>query len=171
MLLNSQNISKFLIESEFSKKNQVGIDLSVKSIEIMLDNSVSVFQDKTVINSEKFINIEPIQHFIYSESNFKFGWLLSPGTYALTFNEKCNLDASHTGFILSRSSIYRGGSFICSPIWDPGFTTKDNFMGTTLFVTKTIFIEKNARVAQFFIHTNETPDSLYNGQFQGKTNY
>jgi hypothetical protein len=44
-------------------------------------------------------------------------------------------------------------------------------MGTTLFVTKTIFIEKNARVAQFFIHTNETPDSLYDGQFQGKTNY
>jgi deoxycytidine triphosphate deaminase len=63
------------------------------------------------------------------------------------------------------------GSHINSPVWDPGFTTGDNEMGTTMVVHVPIEIEKDARVAQFYMVSNETVDELYNGQFQAKTNY
>ncbi len=165
MLLNSNQISNYLIESEFSKRNQVGIDLSVSKIEEILDLAVTVFKNETSVNKSRFKEVH-----LHETENF-IGWVLPPGTYALTFNEKVNIPSSVTGFILSRSSIYRGGSFICSPIWDPGFTTGDNFMGTTMIVTKAIRIEKDARVAQFFMHDNYFPGETYSGQFQGKTNY
>ena len=171
MLLNSEKISDFLFESDYSKRNQVGIDLSVQKIEKITNNTVLVLKDETKVKSEHFKLIEPQEFFISDLEKIITGWRLIPGAYALTFNEKCTLDAYHTGFIQSRSSIYRGGAFISSPLWDPGFTTKDNFMGTTMIVTKDIFIECNARVAQFFIHENHVPTSTYNGQFQGKTNY
>jgi deoxycytidine triphosphate deaminase len=44
-------------------------------------------------------------------------------------------------------------------------------MGTTMVVHVPIEIEKDARVAQFYMMSNETVDELYNGQFQNKTNY
>jgi hypothetical protein len=45
-------------------------------------------------------------------------------------------------------------------------------MGTTMFVeTDMILIEQNARVGQFYMINNPIPDELYNGQFQGVTNY
>ena len=34
-----------------------------------------------------------------------------------------------------------------------------------------LFVEKNARVAQFFLHENFPVEELYNGQWQNKTNY
>jgi deoxycytidine triphosphate deaminase len=63
------------------------------------------------------------------------------------------------------------GSMLMSAIWDPGFTTGDENMGTTLFVHVPIEIEKDARIAQFYMISNEHVDNLYDGQFQGKTNY
>jgi dUTP pyrophosphatase len=95
---------------------------------------------------------------------------LTKGAYALTFNEGVKIPATATGFITSRSSIYRGGAKINSPIWDPGFETSE--MGTTLFVeSDVIYIEENARVCQFYMISNPVPSQLYNGQFQNKTNY
>ena len=37
--------------------------------------------------------------------------------------------------------------------------------------SETIFIEENARVCQFYMLINPIPQDLYDGQFQGKTNY
>ena len=91
------------------------------------------------------------------------------GTYSLTFNEGVEIPEGTTGFILQRSSIYRMGNTICSPVWDPGFKTEQ--MGTTLIVNNTFFLEKNARIAQFFLHQNMPVDELYDGQWQDKINY
>jgi len=171
MLLTAKTLSKedIIIESEYSKQNQVGIDLSVQKIERILDKAVFVLKDKTIVRPEYFEEEELATMVINDVEHI--GWLLIPGSYALTFNEKCNIPSYATGFIQSRSSIYRGGSFISSPLWDPGFTTKDNFMGTTMIVTQDIFIEKNSRVCQIFLHENYLPEKTYDGQFQGKTNY
>jgi deoxycytidine triphosphate deaminase len=171
MIKSAKNLSDYevIIESEYSKQNQVGIDLSVKKIEQILDKAVFVLKDRTVVRPEYFEDVE-ISIMTIEDKEYK-GWLLTPGAYALTFNEKCSIPADGTGFIQSRSSIYRGGTMISSPLWDPGFTTKDNFMGTTMIVTQDIFIEENSRVAQFFLHQSEVPGKLYDGQFQGKTNY
>lgn len=162
MLLNSNHLSLYLKESEYSKKNQVGIDLSVKKIEKIL-GGVRIFKEKTVASPEDFHEI-PLM-----DIEGRKMWRLEPGSYALTFNEGVHIPPHATGFIQSRSSIYRGGAIISSPVWDPGFETEE--MGTTMIVTEVIMIEENARVAQFFMHENYTPDSLYNGQWQNKTNY
>jgi len=165
MLLTGHQIKQYLKDNgtNYHKVNQVGIDLSVKKIEKII-GGVMVFQDKTVVNPELFINIELMN------IEGKKMWRLEKGAYALTFNEGVKIPANSTGFITSRSSIYRGGAKINSPIWDPGFET--DVMGTTMFVeSETIFIEENARVGQFYMITNPIPQELYNGQFQGKTNY
>jgi deoxycytidine triphosphate deaminase len=165
MLLSGKNITQHLVTSEFSKTNQVGIDLSVKKIEKIYKGG-QVLKDKTVLSSENYYEVLPNEN-----REGRLTWKLIEGVYALTFNEKVSIPPTHTGFIVSRSSIYRMGSHINSPIWDPGFTTGDNEMGTTMVVHIPIEIEQDARVAQFYMLSNETVDELYNGQFQNKTNY
>lgn len=165
MLLTGHQVFQYMEMNgtDYHKVNQVGIDLSVKKIEKII-GGVMVFQEKTVVNPELFTNVE------LTNIEGRKMWRLERGTYALTFNEGVKIPANATGFITSRSSIYRGGAKINSPIWDPGFETRE--MGTTMFLNaETIFIEENARVCQFYMITNPIPQELYNGQFQGKTNY
>jgi deoxycytidine triphosphate deaminase len=91
------------------------------------------------------------------------GWLLYPGTYDLVFNEGCTIPDNRVAFIKQRSSLWRNGALINSPVFDPGFQT-DN-MGTTMLVTETIFIERDARVAQIYFHECQ-PAEKYDGQWQ-----
>ncbi len=71
---------------------------------------------------------------------------------------------NRVAFIKQRSSLWRNGALINSPVFDPGFET-DN-MGTIMMVTEPIFIEKDARVAQIYFHECESTEK-YNGQWQG----
>lgn len=164
MLLTGEQAREYLITPHtYHKVNQVGIDLSVCRIERII-GGIQVLKEKTVVLPEHF----QIMHLQNIEGRKM--WRLTEGAYALTFNEGVKIPPHATGFITSRSSIYRGGAKINSPIWDPGFETDQ--MGTTLFVlSDTIFIEENARVCQFYMIANPTVTDLYNGQFQNKTNY
>lgn len=164
MLLTGDQISKHLIATkDFHKVNQVGIDLSVKKVE-RISGGIIVLKDKTIVTPESFDTMPT------TKLDGRVVWRLPRGAYALTFNEGVKIPPTATGFITSRSSIYRGGAKINSPIWDPGFETSQ--MGTTLFVeSDVIYIEENARVCQFYMISNPVPSELYNGQFQNKTNY
>lgn len=164
MLLTGEQIREYLFTPHnYHKINQVGVDLSVCKIERII-GGVQILIETTVVLPEHFTKMH-----LQNIEGRKM-WRLTEGAYALTFNEGVEIPAAATGFITSRSSIYRGGAKINSPIWDPGFKTDQ--MGTTLFVlSNTIFIEENARVCQFYMITNPTVTDLYNGQFQNKTNY
>ena len=94
----------------------------------------------------------------------RLGWLLYEGTYDITFNEGCKIPDNRVAFIKQRSSLYRNGAIINSPVFDPGFETE--FMGTLLYVHEPLFIEKDARVAQIYFHECNGAE-LYNGQWQG----
>lgn len=164
MLLTGDQIKEHLVTSkDFHKINQVGVDLSVCQVE-RINGGIMVLKEKTQVLADSFTRM-PLMNI-----DGRKMWRLTQGAYALTFNEGVKIPPSASGFITSRSSIYRGGAKINSPIWDPGFETEQ--MGTTLFVlSDTIFIEENARVCQFYMINNPIPSELYNGQFQGKTNY
>ncbi len=54
-------------------------------------------------------------------------------------------------------------ALMLKPVFDPGFETE--FMGTLVYVYETIFIEKDARVAQIYFHECE-PAEKYDGQWQ-----
>ena len=162
MLLNSTAVAESITESDYSKRTQIGIDLSVSKVEKII-NGGKVLKNGTEIDPESYVEL-PTKVVDGIE-----GWDLFPGAYSLEFNEGVNIPENATGFILQRSSLYRMGNSICSPVWDSGFQT--NKMGTTLIVNNHMFVEKNARVAQFFLHENFPVEELYNGQWQNKTNY
>jgi deoxycytidine triphosphate deaminase len=167
-MLNSKQILEeglLKLDNTQGKPAQVGFDLSLKSVQrvglrmgnIERDGKIGkVLKDKT----------ELTLYMPYETTHLegKTGWLLYDGTYDITFNEGCKLPANRVAFIKQRSSLYRNGTIINSPVFDPGFETEN--MGTIMIVTQTIFIEQDARVAQIYFHECESAD-LYNGQWQG----
>ena len=63
--------------------------------------------------------------------------------YDITFNEGCKIPENRVAFIKQRSSLYRNGAVINSPVFDPGFETEN--MGTLLYSTNSArFVRKAA---------------------------
>jgi deoxycytidine triphosphate deaminase len=167
-MLNAKQIvdeGLLLLENTQGKPAQVGYDLSLKAVQkignkigynVFKDGQIGkVLKDKTVLTT--YLSIDPIM----LEGNK--GWLLHDGVYDITFNEGCKIPDNRVAFIKQRSSLYRNGATINSPVFDPGFETE--FMGTLLYVHEPLFIELNARVAQIYFHECSGAE-LYNGQWQ-----
>jgi deoxycytidine triphosphate deaminase len=169
-MLNSKQIldeGLLLLENTKGKSSQVGYDLSLKAVSKIGSSIVvggtfnkyakigKVLKDKTELTT--YIPIETIN------LDGDKGWLLYEGVYDITFNEGCKIPENRVAFIKQRSSLYRNGAIINSPVFDPGFETAN--MGTILYVHETLFIEENARVAQIYFHECNDAE-LYNGQWQ-----
>jgi deoxycytidine triphosphate deaminase len=169
-MLNVQQIldeGLLKLEHTQGKPAQVGYDLTLKQVNsigqtanptrsVLNDKIGKVLKDKTELTNYTpypLINLDGVH-----------GWLLYEGVYDITFNEGCKLPDNRVAFIKQRSSLYRNGTIINSPVFDPGFETE--FMGTLMYVHTTLFIEENARVAQIYFHECEAAE-LYDGQWQG----
>jgi deoxycytidine triphosphate deaminase len=167
-MLNAKQIvdeGLLLLEHSKGKPAQVGYDLSLKSVQ-KVGNSIGngmyapgnigkVLKDKTELTTytpKDTINLDSAT-----------GWLLHNGIYDITFNEGCKIPDNRVAFIKQRSSLYRNGAIINSPVFDPGFETQN--MGTLLYVFEPIFIEKDARVAQIYFHECNAAEK-YDGQWQ-----
>jgi dUTP pyrophosphatase len=170
-MLNAEQIIEqglLKLENTKGKPAQVGYDLSLKAVQKVGSSMVvggtfnkdakigKVLKDKTELTT--YIPIESIQ------LDGVEGWLLYEGVYDITFHEGCKIPNNRVAFIKQRSSLYRNGAIINSPVFDPGFETEN--MGTLLYVHETIFIEKDARVAQIYFHKCDSAEE-YNGQWQG----
>jgi len=163
MLNVAQILDEGLLRLEHAKGKpaQVGFDITLKAVQQIGNNGVinkkigKVLKDKTELTT--YTPLEP------GNLDGVNGWLLYPGVYDITFNEGCKIPANRVAFIKQRSSLYRNGAIINSPVFDPGFETE--FMGTLMFVHETLFIEQDARVAQIYFHECEAAE-LYNGQWQ-----
>ena len=162
-MLNAQQIldeGLLKLEHTQGKPAQVGYDLTLKQVNKIGTSGLQgkigkVLKDKTELTNYTpfpLINLDGVT-----------GWLLYEGVYDITFNEGCKLPDNRVAFIKQRSSLYRNGTIINSPVFDPGFETE--FMGTLMYVHETIFIEENARIAQIYFHECESAE-LYAGQFQ-----
>jgi hypothetical protein len=167
-MLNAKQIvdeGLLLLENTQGKPAQVGYDLSLKAVQ-KIGNKIGynvfkegqigkILKDKTVLTTYTPVDT------IMLEGNE--GWLLHDGVYDITFNEGCKIPENRVAFIKQRSSLYRNGTIINSPVFDPGFETQN--MGTLLYVHEPLFIEKDARVAQIYFHECNGAE-LYNGQWQ-----
>jgi deoxycytidine triphosphate deaminase len=168
MLNAHQILDEGLLKLSESKGKvaQVGYDLTLKAVQ-KIGNRIGgnmygqgqigkVLKDKTYLTLYKpvdTIQLDGVE-----------GWLLHEGTYDITFWEGCKIPNNRVAFIKQRSSLWRNGALINSPVFDPGFET-DN-MGTIMLVTEVIFIEKDARVAQIYFHECDAAEK-YDGQWQG----
>jgi len=170
-MLNAKQIideGLLLLENTQGKPAQVGYDITLKEVQ-KIGNRIGggvynlsrggkigkVLKDKTELTTYSPINtimLDGVE-----------GWLLHEGVYDITFNEGCKIPDNRVAFIKQRSSLYRNGAIINSPVFDPGFETE--FMGTLLYVHEPLFIEKDARVAQIYFHECNGAE-LYNGQWQ-----
>lgn len=155
MLLNADQITKFLDTRDLGAKAQVGYDLTLK--EVKRTNGGMVLSDKTIV--DEYTPVLPIQ-----TPTGKILFKLEPDTYSITFEQGIKLDLYHTAFIRHRSSILRNGGIITSGLYDPNFEVEE--MGAMLVTTKPLTIERGARVAQVIIMENHLSEA-YNGQFQG----
>jgi len=164
MLNSKQIIDEGLLHLEQTqgKPAQVGYDLSLKQVNVIGNrkNLTGFRIGKVLKNKTELTNYEP-----YEQINLDGvkGWLLYEGVYDITFNEGCKIPDNRVAFIKQRSSLYRNGAIINSPVFDPGFETE--FMGTLMYIHCPIFIEENARVAQIYFHECNGAE-LYNGQWQ-----
>jgi deoxycytidine triphosphate deaminase len=168
-MLNANQIldeGLLLLENAKGKPAQVGYDVTLKAVQkvgsrisntnVYADSKIGkVLKDKTELTS-----YTPVSTIMLDGAE---GWLLYAGAYDVTFNEGCKIPDNRVAFIKQRSSLYRNGAVINSPVFDPGFETEN--MGTIMFVNETIFIEKDARVAQIYFHECNGAE-LYNGQWQ-----
>jgi len=154
-----------LLENAKGKPAQVGYDVTIKAVNkigtkvggnLFTEGRIGkVLKDKTVLTTYTAIDTKQVDG--------AEGWLLYEGVYDITFNEGCKIPDNRVAFIKQRSSLYRNGAIINSPVFDPGFETEN--MGTLLYVHEAIFIEKDARVAQIYFHECE-PAEKYDGQWQ-----
>jgi deoxycytidine triphosphate deaminase len=160
MLNVKQVIEEGLLKLDETKgaPAQVGYDLSLKAVQQISGKGVAM--GKVLKSGTTLTTYTPMSTIMVDGAE---GWILYAGVYDLTFNEGCNIPDNRTGFIKQRSSLYRNGTIINSAVFDPGFKT-DN-MGTVAYVFETIFIEKDARVAQMYFHENESAEK-YDGQWQ-----
>lgn len=147
-----------LLEHSKGSPAQIGYDLSVKEIRMML-SAGTIWTNKTEVPelSTEF----PTEVDLVTGKEVYF---LPPGTYDLVFWEGCNLPADVTGRVIHRSSVNRNGGIICSAIYDPGFSTAH--IGVVLITTFDLVIEKNARLAQMYFEKHSPVENTYNGQFQ-----
>jgi deoxycytidine triphosphate deaminase len=167
-MLNAKQIvdeGLLLLETTQGKPAQVGYDLSLKSVQ-KIGNRIggNMFREgkigKVLKSKTELTTYTPIESIKLDGDE---GWLLHEGVYDITFNEGCKIPDNRVAFIKQRSSLYRNGAIINSPVFDPGFETE--FMGTLLYVFEPLFIEKDARVAQIYFHECNGAE-LYNGQWQ-----
>lgn len=167
-MLNAQQIldeGLLKLSESKGKAAQVGYDLTLKAVNkvgyriggnVYAEGRIGkVLKDKTELTT--YTPVETIK------LDGVEGWLLHPFTYDITFWEGCKIPDNRVAFIKQRSSLWRNGALINSPVFDPGFETE--FMGTIMMVTEPIFIEKDARVAQIYFHECLSAE-MYNGQWQ-----
>lgn len=163
IFLSNENKEKYNIEL---KPAQAGIDLHMISCSIINtskeDNVGHIYND----NSDKKTKIPKTKDISTISKNGIDIWFLDPGVYEIGFAEGCKFDSKTVGKIVHRSSLYRNGCEINSPLWDPGFYT--NEMGTFMIVHNKIEIDKGARVAQMIVFETNEEAILYNGQYQGQ---
>ena len=158
MLLNANQVEQMLTTNGKGKKAQVGYDLTVTDIKSIRGGML--FADKTVLESYDEVKLTTVEK---SEGDERDVWVLTPGIYSITFEQGCKLDDKTTAFIRQRSSILRMGGTVTSGVYDPGFEVDQ--MGGVMTLTKTVVLEKGARLAQIIMFEN-TPAELYDGQWQ-----
>tara|TARA_R110001632_G_scaffold34121_5_gene87187 strand:- start:5123 stop:5617 length:495 start_codon:yes stop_codon:yes gene_type:complete len=158
MLLNANQVEQMLVTNGKGKKAQVGYDLTV--IDIKSIRGGMLFADKTVLESYDEVKLSTVEK---SEGDYRNCWVLNPGIYSITFEQGCKLDDKTTAFIRQRSSILRMGGTVTSGVYDPGFEVDQ--MGGVMTLTKTVVLEKGARLAQIIMFENESAE-LYDGQWQ-----
>jgi len=153
-----------LVENYIDLETQLqpaGFDLTVRSVSkftkggmIDFDNTFRHIADVRELPPESHTSANPY-------------WILKPGAYMVSLNEKINMPLDLMGDSIYRSSLMRCGVFTGLGRWDPGYSG----VGVSLLVVNNEFgfwLFKNARICQIKFERVEDVDSGYNGLYQNE---
>jgi len=153
-----------LVENYIDLETQLqpaGFDLTVKNVgkfskggKIDFNNSRRSIPD--VIHL-------PLRHYLKRNPY----WLIAPGAYMVSLNEKVNMPLDLMGDSIYRSSLMRCGVFTGLGRWDPGYSGT----GVSLLIVANphgFKLYKNARICQIKFERVEDVDSGYNGLYQNE---
>jgi len=159
-MISPQKVFESLSGSNRANITPVGVDLTLACVREAPTTS-KVFCDKTVLEGPC-----PVYNTVMVESaeGLRQCWCLRAGAYKFIFNEGVRVPEGVCGRVVGRSSLYRSGTLIDSPWWDPGFHAVS--MTTVCIVYDTLIVEKNARVATLTYWPIDG-ELTYNGQWQG----
>ncbi len=87
-------------------------------------------------------------------------YVLPPGSYKVTMQNKVQIGSSEAGVVISRSTLIRNGVYLCSGLYDTGYT--GSMVALMIVTAGTAKIKKGARIGQYLILESES-----NGEYQG----
>lgn len=191
MILNAKQVRSLLTNTHFGAEAQHGFDCTVAKIAAMRSELIAVktsnelpseataivcgavLYDKT--HPAALTYLQPTEFHIQRMGTMtadrlatRTGWALQKGSYSVTFNEGGELPNEHCGWFQPRSSIIRTGNDVRSGLYDAGFKAEQ--FGAILIIRNPVFIELNARIAQFVV-SKAVSSELYNGQWQDKKDH
>jgi len=153
-----------LVENYIDLETQLqpaGFDLTIDIIGTFKGGG-SIDFDNSNRNVPKVLPIPP-----ESQTGRNPYWILKPGAYMISLNEKINMPLDLMGDSMYRSSLMRCGVFTGLGRWDPGYSG----VGVSLLVVHNpngFWLSKNARICQVKFTRVEGVDSGYNGQYQNE---
>lgn len=196
MILNAKQVKSLLTNTHFGAEAQHGFDCTVAKIAATQAALIAVNSDKDaaqcvvagaiLYDKTHPADLQPIPVAEYHVQRMgtpafkdqevvspvslakRIGWALVRGVYSVAFNEGGRIPIEHCGWFVPRSSIIRTGNDLRSGLYDAGFEA-ENF-GAILIVNQPVFIEVNARIAQFIVSTAVSSE-LYDGQWQGQKDH
>lgn len=198
MILNAKQVKSLLTNTQFGAEAQHGFDCTIAKIGMMQAAMVAVNTSEEAIPGQCVVagavlydkthpadlkHLEPSEYHVQRMGTpallnqeavpsvsiaTRKGWAIPKGVYSVTFNEGGKIPVEHCGWFVPRSSIIRTGNDLRSGLYDAGFEA-ENF-GAILIVNQPVFIEINARIAQFLVSTAVSSE-LYDGQWQGQKDH
>jgi deoxycytidine triphosphate deaminase len=136
-----------------------GIDLTVKSIDrVDLNGECIITEDKKL---NKHRNREGVGASLIDGKQM---YVLTEGTYDITFNEGCNLPKGVAGLIQLRSSFVRNGCTGTAGFYDAGFVASNAGFFLHVRGGGKVKIEPNVRIAQIVLFKSNSY-KLYSGQY------
>lgn len=149
-------------ESEFTgtkiSEIQSG-DVQPNAVDIRLDHV------EKIEASDFILDEDDKTHRITSEMRVQADgfYVLPPGSYKVRMKNVVSVTQNEAGVVISRSTLIRNGVYLCSGLYDTGYTGS---MVALLVVTAgTAKIKKGARIGQYLILESES-NGDYVGSYQ-----
>jgi dUTP pyrophosphatase len=149
-----------LIENFVNLQDQLqpnGFDLTLKEV-----FSLGTGGQIGVLNTQR--TVSELLPLAYDSQDFLN---LSPGAYAITFNEIVNLPENVMALGAPRSSLLRCGVTVQNAVWDAGYHGRSQAL-MVVFNPMGFRVQRNARVDQLVFIEMATSTEGYSGIYQGE---
>lgn len=169
MIRNGQFVGAHLTPTqdssiEFENIQPNGVDLRARQIEEIVGDT-AVFGTDGYSKPER----ETVEMFNrHFDSRRESTWRLTPGRYAVIYDETIRIPEGHVGRVYPRSRVMRSGLHLTSALWDQGYEGRGEGMLQVPDELDHVDIQVGASLAQMVFEKADGVDEAYDGSHQGE---